>query len=108
MCEHHHKHGKSPVIKILIASAILAAALLGDLAEPEKFFVFMFAYMLAGGDVLLKALKNILKGQIFDENFLMSIATIGAIALKEYPEAVMVMLLYQTGEYFQHRAVEKS
>lgn len=108
MCEHHHKHGKFPVIRILIASAILAATLLGNLAEPAKFFVFMFAYMLAGGDVLLKALKNILKGQIFDENFLMSIATIGAIALKEYPEAVMVMLLYQTGEYFQHRAVEKS
>ena len=73
-----------------------------------KMLAFLSAYLLSGGDVLLRALKNIFKGEVFDENFLMGIATLGAFAIGEYPEAVMVMVLYQTGEYFQHRAVEKS
>lgn len=70
--------------------------------------MFFAAYLTAGYDVLLSAFKNLFKGKVFDENFLMSIATLGAFAIKEYPEAVMVMLLYQIGEYFQDRAVEKS
>lgn len=66
------------------------------------------AYLIAGYDIIFKALKNIIKGQVFDENFLMGIATLGAIGIKEYPEAVMVMVLYQIGEYLQDKAVEKS
>lgn len=64
--------------------------------------------MIAGGDVVLKAIKHILKGKVFDENFLMVLATVGALAIGEYPEAVMVMVLYQIGEMLQDYAVEKS
>ena len=66
------------------------------------------AYLILGGEVVWNALKNIRKGQVFDENFLMSIATIGAFAIGEYPEAVGVMLFYRIGEYFEDRAVAKS
>jgi Cd2+/Zn2+-exporting ATPase len=66
------------------------------------------AYLTVGGDVLLEAVRNILHGEVFDENFLMTLATIGAIAVGQYPEAVAVMLFYQTGELFQDIAVEKS
>ena len=70
--------------------------------------MFILAYLIVGGDVLLRAIKNILHGHIFDENFLMTFATIGAICIKEFPEAVMVMILYQIGEYLQDKAVDKS
>lgn len=70
--------------------------------------MYLTAYLIAGGDVLFKALRNILKGEVFDENFLMGLASAGAFAIGEYPEAVMVMVLYQIGEYFQDKAVEKS
>ena len=104
MCEHHHHetNRKSFIIAKILVSILLFS--LGFLYQP----LFFIAYLTAGWDVLWKALKNILKGQVFDENFLMSIATIGAFCIKEFPEAVMVMILYQTGEYFQDRAVEKS
>lgn len=70
--------------------------------------VFLAAYLTVGGDVVLRAITNIAHGQLFDENFLMSVATIGALILGEYPEAVGVMLFYQVGEHFQDRAVHKS
>lgn len=70
--------------------------------------IYLVDYIILGGKIILTALKNIPKGQIFDENFLMSIATLGALAIREYPEAVGVMLFYRIGEYFEHRAVEKS
>ncbi|MBQ1793642.1 MAG: cadmium-translocating P-type ATPase, partial [Peptostreptococcaceae bacterium] len=70
--------------------------------------IFIVAYIVVGGDVLIKAIKNIGKGQIFDENFLMSIATIGALAIGESAEAVGVMLFYKLGEYLQAKAVGKS
>ena len=70
--------------------------------------IYLIAYLIVGGDVVLKALRNILKGQIFDENFLMSLATIGAFIIGEYPEGVAVMLFYQIGELFQDYAVNKS
>ena len=76
-----------------------------EIAEVLTLFI---AYFLAGYDVLLRAIKNIKKGQVFDENFLMALATIGAIATKEYPEAAAVMLFYQVGELFQSVAVERS
>lgn len=105
---HEHHHGKSPLLRIAVAFIIFGASLLLPLPEAFKLGLFVIAYVLAGGDVVYQAVRNILKGNVFDENFLMSIATIGAFAIKEYPEAVMVMILYQTGEYLQHRAVEKS
>ncbi len=111
MCEHehhHHHNKKSPVIKIAVSAAIFAAAMIIQPAEPVRFLVFLTAYIVAGGDIVLKAIKNILKGNVFDENFLMSIATLGAFGIREYPEAVMVMILYQLGEYLQDKAVEKS
>ena len=94
--------------RVIIAFVITVAAMIIALPLWLKMLAFLSAYLLSGGDVLLRALKNIFKGEVFDENFLMGIATLGAFAIGEYPEAVMVMVLYQTGEYFQHRAVEKS
>lgn len=73
-----------------------------------KCTVLGMAYLIASYDIIFKALKNIIKGKVFDENFLMGIATLGAIGIKEYPEAIMVMVLYQIGEYLQDKAVEKS
>lgn len=70
--------------------------------------LFIAAYIIAGYDILLKAIKNAIHGEVFDENFLMSIATIGAILIAEYPEAAMVMMLYQLGEYLQDKAIDKS
>lgn len=108
--EHHHNHGTKmpPLLRVFIAILLLITAIYFKLTGFGEFLVFFAAYLIAGGDVLLLAWKNILRGAVFDENFLMSIATIGAIAIGEYPEAVMVMVLYQIGEYFQHKAVAKS
>eukprot|EP00831_Metopus_contortus_P030651 TRINITY_DN25092_c0_g1_i9.p2 TRINITY_DN25092_c0_g1~~TRINITY_DN25092_c0_g1_i9.p2 ORF type:complete len:505 (-),score=51.69 TRINITY_DN25092_c0_g1_i9:175-1689(-) len=71
-------------------------------------YLFFGSYVLVGGEVLLTAIRNILKGEVFDENFLMSIATIGALAIGQYPEAVAVMIFYKIGELFQGYAVNKS
>lgn len=108
--EHHHNHGTKmpPLLRVFIAILLLIAAIYFKLTGFWEFLVFFTAYLIAGSDVLLLAWKNILRGAVFDENFLMSLATIGAIAIGEYPEAVMVMVLYQIGEYFQHKAVAKS
>lgn len=70
--------------------------------------VYVIAYLILGGPILMEAGRNILHGQIFDENFLMSIATLGAFAIQEFPEAVGVMLFYRVGEYFEHKAVDRS
>ena len=69
---------------------------------------FVAGYIVLGRGVLATAWKNLTKGHVFDENFLMSIATLGAFAIGEFPEAVGVMLFYRVGEYFEHRAVERS
>ncbi len=110
MCNHHHhtENHSYTIIRVIIASIIFAAGIIFQTAEQHKFLIFFTAYILAGGDILLKAFKNIIKGKVFDENFLMGLATIGAFCIQEYPEAVMVMILYQIGEYFQDKAVEKS
>ena len=106
--EHNHNGQKRLLVRISAAVLIFISAFVFPIEGVLKFTVYALAYLLAGGDVLLRAAKNIIKGQVFDENFLMGIATLGAFAIKEYPEAVMVMVLYQVGEYFQHMAVEKS
>ena len=95
--------------RFILGAIILAAAIF----VPKNLFVlrlilFLISYFTVGYDVLFKAVKNIKKGQIFDENFLMAIATLGAFAIKEFPEAVSVMLFYQIGEMFQDLAVGKS
>lgn len=111
MCEHHHYcHEEENEFSPQKAVIVLLLFISGVFLKPEllKIGFFLVAYLITGGDVLLKACKNIIKGKVFDENFLMSIATIGALAIGEYPEAVMVMFLYQIGEFLQDKAVEKS
>lgn len=114
MCEHHHHvHEEENNERIILSRIVLAillfiTAMLFTHSTILKCTVLGMAYLIAGYDIIFKALKNIIKGQVFDENFLMGIATIGAIGIKEYPEAVMVMVLYQIGEYLQDKAVEKS
>jgi Cd2+/Zn2+-exporting ATPase len=91
-----------------VGAALFAAGVLFDFGTPYELIVFLASYLLVGGEVVFHALKNISKGQVFDENFLMGIATIGAFAIGEYPEGVAVMLFYQVGEAFQRLAVNRS
>ena len=95
--------------RIIIGAALLATAVLLNLNnEWLQIALFIISYIIVGGDVVKRAVKNIARGQVFDENFLMSIATIGAFFIGEYPEGVAVMLFYQVGELFQSYAVGKS
>lgn len=95
--------------RIIIGAAVLATAVLLNLNnEWLQIALFIISYIIVGGDVVKRAVKNIFKGQVFDENFLMSIATIGAFFIGEYPEGIAVMLFYQVGELFQSYAVGKS
>ena len=96
------------VIAIGAALFLFGIFLNGKEMETAAVIVFVTAYGILGGKILLEAARNIAKGQIFDENFLMCIATIGAFVIKEYPEAVGVMLFYRIGEYFEEKAVERS
>lgn len=97
------------LIKILLGTAVY---LFGILFHTENkiisLLIFLIAFLIIGGDILWKAIRNILRGQVFDENFLMSIATVGAFVIGDYPEGVAVMLFYQVGELFQSYAVNKS
>ncbi|MGY4105778.1 heavy metal translocating P-type ATPase [Ignavigranum ruoffiae] len=100
---------KKRLWRIIIGAAVLATAVLLNLNnEWLQIALFIISYIIVGGDVVKRAVKNIFKGQVFDENFLMSIATIGAFFIGEYPEGVAVMLFYQVGELFQSYAVGKS
>ena len=99
---------KGKYIQIGIGAALFASAILLKLSSGIEFAMYLTAYLLIGGEVLLKSVRNISKGQIFDENFLMGLATIGAFAIGEYSEGVAVMLFYQVGEMFQDRAVNHS
>ncbi|OQB51319.1 MAG: Cadmium, zinc and cobalt-transporting ATPase [Firmicutes bacterium ADurb.Bin146] len=102
-----NKKQKITIFRITISSVLLVTALLLS-DEIARIIFYIASYLVIGYEVLLKSFRNILHGDVFDENFLMSIATIGAFAIKEYPEAVAVMLFYETGEFFQEYAVEKS
>jgi len=97
------------ILKITLSGIIM---LLGMTLSFQDFFynqiLFIIAYMIIGYDIIIKSCKNILGGKVFDENFLMTIATIGAMLIKEYNEAVAVMLFYQIGELFQSYAVRES
>lgn len=100
---------KKQLWRIFVAVIIFIAALVANTYSLWLSLALFFAsYIIVGGDVVLRAGRNIVRGNVFDENFLMSIATIGAFAIGEYPEGVAVMLFYQVGELFQGYAVNKS
>ena len=99
---------KRTLVRILLSGTLLITAALLPLEGVWKLPAFLLPYAIIGWDILWKAARNIVHGQIFDENFLMCIATIGALVLSEYAEAVGVMLFYQVGELFQNYAVGKS
>lgn len=96
------------VVRLPLALALMIAGLLLPEGQPARVALLIAAWLVAGYDVAWGALQGILRGQVFDENFLMTLATIGAIVLGEYAEAVAVMVFYQTGELFQDYAVDKS
>jgi Cd2+/Zn2+-exporting ATPase len=104
--------GKATIIKLIVGAGIyttgVALSHLFGLNHYAELAILMGAYVILGGEVVLKAAKNITKGRIFDENFLMSVSTIGAFVIGEWPEAVAVMLFYQIGEFFQNYAVRRS
>ena len=96
-------------IKIIIALILYIFAMIIKFNnELINNLIFIISYIIVGFEILKKALRNILKGKVFDENFLMSVATLGAFGIGEFPEAVAVMLFYQIGELFQSYAVDKS
>ena len=100
---------KKQLIRIIIAFLLVIVSFLIKF-ENELYnnILYIIAYIIVGYDIVLKAIRNIFKGKVFDENFLMTVATIGAFCIKEFPEAVAVMLFYQVGELFQSYAVDKS
>ncbi|MBO5299728.1 MAG: cadmium-translocating P-type ATPase, partial [Clostridia bacterium] len=103
---------KKTVLKIAVGAGIyIAAIIIGEILKlplPIYLAVLIISYIILGGDVVIKAIRNIIKGRVFDENFLMSLSTVGAFFIGEYPEAVAVMLFYQIGEFFQSLAVRRS
>ena len=99
---------KRVLIRIIVAAVLVAAAMLAPLEGVWRLLAFLVPYAVVGWDVLWGAIRNILRGQVFDENFLMALATVGAFCIGEYPEGVLVMLLYQVGELFQDFAVDRS
>lgn len=127
-CCHEEEENEITLKQIIVAAALFVVALViehvpifqegsallsskqifGQAVFIAKLILLCAAYLICGKNVLIGAVKNILHGKVFDEKFLMSVASIGAIILGEYPEAVAVMLLYQIGEYFQDSAVDKS
>ncbi len=110
--DHSHPHDHGPFLNRTkkIQYSIGMISFIGAFFVPGSIDLLFFtiAYFLIGWDVLRTAVRNIRQGQVFDENFLMVIATAGAFLIGEYPEAVAVMLFYQVGEFFQHRAVDQS
>lgn len=100
---------KKRLIKIILAVILYIVALVGKFGNVwVNNIILIISYIIVGFDILKEAIENIFKGEIFDENFLMSVATIGAFCIGEFPEAVAVMLFYQIGELFQSYAVDKS
>lgn len=108
--DHDHESNSKYAVPLLIAGGVTLAAAIyfRNTAPLAGLALFVLSYILTGGDVVLKAVKNIAKGEIFDENFLMVIATFGAFLIGEYPEAVAVMIFYKIGEAFQDRAIDNS
>ena len=100
---------KNRLWRIIIAAILFIVATVIDVnAEWVNISIYLISYIIVGGDIIKRAIRNISRGKVFDENFLMSIATIGAMLIGEYPEGIAVMLFYQVGELFQSYAVDKS
>ena len=100
---------KKDILKVIISAILLIIAEFAKINnEWIKIILFIISYLLVGAEVIVKAIKKMLKKDFFDENFLMTVATIGAIAIKQFPEAISVMLFYEIGEILQDTAVEKS
>lgn len=106
--DHEHDTSWDDLIRILVSAVGMGLLIWLSPTGAIRLIGYLLIYGLIGFDVIKKAVMNITKGQIFDENFLMAIATIGAMVIGEYPEAVAVMLFYQVGEYFQGFAVKQS
>ena len=109
-CGHEHgEHSKWEAVTLVFGGVIFVVTeWLGVVPEAYHIYALIIAYLLLGGKIVLTALKNLAKGHVFDENFLMTIATLGAFAIQAWEESVGVMFFYRVGEYFEHRAVEKS
>ena len=100
---------KNRLWRIIIGAIFFIVAIVIDInIEWLNIALYLISYIIVGGDIVKRAVKNIFRGKVFDENFLMSIATIGAMLIGEYPEGIAVMLFYQVGELFQSYAVDKS
>ncbi|PGM91245.1 heavy metal translocating P-type ATPase [Bacillus cereus] len=110
--DHGHDHGdgnvKKMIGRLVVGGILTGIAALAGLPQMITVPLFVLAYLLIGGDIVWRAVRNITRGQVFDENFLMAIATLGAFAIQQYSEAVAVMLFYQVGELFQSIAVNRS
>lgn len=116
--DHDHDHGHSHdhggenslimPIRLGIGAVLTSIGFFTPLSGPVELGLFLLAYLIVGGDIVWRAVKNIGRGQVFDEHFLMAVATIGAFAVKQYPEGVAVMFFYQVGELFQGLAVNRS
>ena len=106
--ELEHKTNISKLVRIGIGAAFFVIAITYRFPSSSEFILYLISYVLIGGEFVFKATRNIFRGQLFDENFLMSIATIGAFAIGEFAEGVAVMLFFQIGEALQDYAVNRS
>ncbi len=115
--EHHHGLGDSSLMEMLkswhfitfcIGAVLFILAVLMDESNPLMFWTYLISFFLVGGEILYMAVTNLFKGHLFDENFLMGLATVGAFSIGEYPEGVAVMLFFRIGEFFQDLAVDRS
>ncbi|MFD2616469.1 heavy metal translocating P-type ATPase [Terrilactibacillus laevilacticus] len=107
---HDHRNNKIKrlLIRLGVGGVLTAVAVFSNLPFIPELSLFLIAYLIVGGDIVYRAIRNMTRGQVFDENFLMAIATIGAFAVGQFPEGVAVMLFYQVGELFQGVAVNRS
>lgn len=107
--DHHHASStKKMMIRLAAGGCIALFAGVTKLPLPIELALFLLSYVIVGGDVVLRAVKNMARGRVFDEHFLMTIATVGAFAVQQFPEAIGVMLFYQVGEWLQGIAVNRS
>lgn len=104
----NEESNKNDLIKFVLGTTIFIIATALKFSNTIELLLYSISYIIIGGNTVLRAFNNIIKGEVFDENFLMSVATIGAFAIGQYPEGVAVMLFYQIGEIFQGIAVKRS
>ncbi len=107
---HDHADAEERALPLILGAGLFVLGLVLNRTAPSwaTLLACLAAYVILGREVVMTALRNLVKGHVFDENFLMSVATIGAFFVGDYPEAVGVMLFYRVGEFFEHKAVERS